>query len=848
MTESAASLVPLPVVAVLLPSSPRAAAGAAFRPGRVGARAHLMSAGVGLGLGERRRNLAVDSRSGGLSARPPAEYLRMPFMSEPVTDAVVGWTPWQVSDQLAPSYRSRGLPSTLEPPTRQPARQVEPERKRTPAARSTLRPEQPAVRSEPVLLDANTVEFAPTGFEQGTGPDLLSKLGQLNQIQSGGMVGRSEASPKARTSRQPNGQAPPVPPIAPAERHVADAASSSELTSRSGTGVAQRRTSGRPAAGTPTAASPSPATPAASQVAAAETAGADRLGPTAFAAVWTNEPSAIWPGDALIASTAGFTPAASGGPTDTPTRTLSPAVAEALDGLRTSTASRQVSPTPSPTPAPGIVSSTVQPVAEANLRQPAAALVWPGDLAADAPVSPLSDLPHALMARKPASPLRAARSRTKSVTRGREEIGSRAASTLAGPAPIGRAQLDDAGQVEFSPTGHDHGTRDDMLAKFKQLEELRSGRSARDRAQVASLEPASSLTPASSLEPASSLASASLPVGRNRSVLAGALLSPRSGLDNLSVRSAVADIPPGQSTSALDQQLAVSGTAAVGDGSVGDRSTEERFAEAPLAVRFLQRLREQQRVETERLPQAFRPLAHEIGVRRPVMVASGQASRAALAAVDRPAATVGSTIHLAAPLDDSPESHAIVAHELVHAAENSPLPRFFDDPVVTDEERRARQVEQAVRAETDLVVRRTSSARGRSVGGVAPRAPGQSSGSLGAGSAGGTSAAAMIRSISDTSVSSGSATPSVRRSLGSGGAAGGDVIRRSPTGSGGTSRSTSSQRDPRAEAENPGEVGGNDDGANAIDIDGIYEMIETRLVRKLTSELQRRGFSSRGRF
>ena len=82
------------------------------------------------------------------------------------------------------------------------------------------------------------------------------------------------------------------------------------------------------------------------------------------------------------------------------------------------------------------------------------------------------------------------------------------------------------------------------------------------------------------------------------------------------------------------------------------------------------------------LPARYQSLARAIVGRAPVM-ATGSASRRALAAVGKPAATIGSTIYL----PDAPRGDArtleMLAHEFAHAADAPVRPAFFgghDDP------------------------------------------------------------------------------------------------------------------------------------------------------------------------
>jgi hypothetical protein len=93
------------------------------------------------------------------------------------------------------------------------------------------------------------------------------------------------------------------------------------------------------------------------------------------------------------------------------------------------------------------------------------------------------------------------------------------------------------------------------------------------------------------------------------------------------------------------------------------------------------------------LPQRFEPIARAI-LPRPerVRIAIDPASRAALAEAGKKAATAGDVVHLARPLDTTPASVDMLAHELTHVAHPSPLVRFFDDDRDSKEERIAREI------------------------------------------------------------------------------------------------------------------------------------------------------------
>ena len=105
---------------------------------------------------------------------------------------------------------------------------------------------------------------------------------------------------------------------------------------------------------------------------------------------------------------------------------------------------------------------------------------------------------------------------------------------------------------------------------------------------------------------------------------------------------------------------------------------------------------ELQRHRAERprsLPRHYQPLATAIVGDRPVRLATGEASRRALAKVGKAAATTGDVIHVSTPRPTA----EVMAHELTHVAHPSPVPRFFDDDDHSPEERRAEQVAAVMR-------------------------------------------------------------------------------------------------------------------------------------------------------
>lgn len=282
----------------------------------------------------------------------------------------------------------------------------------------------------------------------------------------------------------------------------------------------------------------------------------------------------------------------------------------------------------------------------------------------------------------------------------------------------------------------------------------------------------------------------------------------------------------------------------------------------PLAVRFLHELRSRQQVETEALPMAFRPLAEEITGSAPVSIATGAGSRRALRAVGRPAATVGSTIHLAERPGSDERSHEILAHELTHVAEPSAVPRFFDDPVVTAEEREARRAEQVVRRAIREAVAPASVARGRSVGGAIPatdRSSGAASGSgsdlirrspAGPAGSSGTTAQSLVDKIHgggspNSSAGASSSVSGAQASASSSGRSGGDVVRR--TAAGGARALSSAAADATIRRTAVDASDSTQAGPEHIDMDALVREVERRLTKKLIGERVRRGQSFRGR-
>jgi hypothetical protein len=112
-----------------------------------------------------------------------------------------------------------------------------------------------------------------------------------------------------------------------------------------------------------------------------------------------------------------------------------------------------------------------------------------------------------------------------------------------------------------------------------------------------------------------------------------------------------------------------------------------------LASRFLAELGRAPMASGRPIPTPFEPLARAIApaVDR-VRISTDSRSRRALQRVGKRAATVGDTIHLAAPPQSGRATAEVLAHELTHVAHPSAVPRFFDDDVRGPEERLAERV------------------------------------------------------------------------------------------------------------------------------------------------------------
>lgn len=128
------------------------------------------------------------------------------------------------------------------------------------------------------------------------------------------------------------------------------------------------------------------------------------------------------------------------------------------------------------------------------------------------------------------------------------------------------------------------------------------------------------------------------------------------------------------------------------------------LAPSSAGARFITALNEQPADPLRPVPLPFVPLARAIAGPRRVGVRTGPSTSRALRRAGKRAATVGNVVHLDAPPSVSPRAAEVFAHELVHAARPSPVPRFFDDDHHSDEEDLARATGNLVRAVTSPTV------------------------------------------------------------------------------------------------------------------------------------------------
>jgi hypothetical protein len=241
---------------------------------------------------------------------------------------------------------------------------------------------------------------------------------------------------------------------------------------------------------------------------------------------------------------------------------------------------------------------------------------------------------------------------------------------------------------------------------------------------------------------------------------------------------------------------------------------------AAMQERFLESLARTGAPRAAALPERFRPLARAISA-KPIRIAHDSSARAALRAVNRPAATLGNVVHLQRAPDDSPESVELLAHELVHAAGTPSRPRFFAEPGDDHEEHRAHRVGQIARRATTQRVDPASLPLGRGAM-VAPRVVQR------------TSAPSAVSAVAAVAAS---ATAS-------------EVVQRTPSSSGGgatAARSASGSSRIIQRADSQSDASGSAPGRRTTsellnEFDELIELIERRVI----NELERRGGRVRG--
>ncbi len=275
----------------------------------------------------------------------------------------------------------------------------------------------------------------------------------------------------------------------------------------------------------------------------------------------------------------------------------------------------------------------------------------------------------------------------------------------------------------------------------------------------------------------------------------------------------------------------------------------ERAAPSPadLGERFLTELSRHRRERPRPLPTQFEPLAAQIIGRRPVQIATDTASRQALRAVGKVAATTDDVIHLSRSPAIGGTPPEVLAHELTHVAHPSPAPRFFADHRGGPEERRAEELGR-IMARAPVLPRTTAASDRRAAQlPVAPAVGPQSAAARtvqrvlapGAGSApdlasqGDVSASALAARISGTGPTVAQRRTVAGASPGLGAAPGADQPQ--------------AESQSQAPAANPATVADNsaDTTTDLINqFDRIVELLEERII----VELERRGGRFRGGF
>jgi hypothetical protein len=285
-------------------------------------------------------------------------------------------------------------------------------------------------------------------------------------------------------------------------------------------------------------------------------------------------------------------------------------------------------------------------------------------------------------------------------------------------------------------------------------------------------------------------------------------------------------------------------------------------------------LRRSPAIRARALPSSYRALAAHV-TDTPIRIAHDATARAALSAAGATAATVGRTILMERAPTMAPRDRELVAHEMVHAAANTKIPRFFDDPHHDHEERTAVSVGRLARSLSAESIRTvpvppimggpTGNGMGTSM--VAPppfgahTAVGPPTGSTGMGAAASEGAAASAGPRPQIRRSAGGrSTTTLRRSGAAGGSGSGSRTQRSATG---TSLQRQSADGGATPAVNVSNGGGQQSSSSKQSAAGSYSQAKDRapstterldqieelaalIEARVLAELERRGGQHRG--
>jgi len=295
---------------------------------------------------------------------------------------------------------------------------------------------------------------------------------------------------------------------------------------------------------------------------------------------------------------------------------------------------------------------------------------------------------------------------------------------------------------------------------------------------------------------------------------------------------------------------------AIEDGETSTPTTEPAAPRAEaLAERFMGELSTNVRRRPAPLPTQFRPMAEVITGGQQVMLSTDDASRRALRAVGKVAATTGNVIHIDRASQAGAQVSEVIAHELTHVAHPSPSPRFFDDIDHSPEEKRAEAVGRimarsplaptasVVTPSAGPLIRRRAS---RSAAGAGRSVSGVSASSSAPGTLNAESLAAQVSSGISTSAPRSTSDQIIRR-----------FESASPSRSGftlgshrGTSDSALGQPDQVGEAAQVDAGLSSEEISTRIDseVNRRLDMIVRNIEDRMIIELERRGGRSWGRF